>query len=154
MNVLNEVTGMTLRHLQLLEGTAAQFFVLTKKAERGMGEEKGNALVAKAQRDTFGGSVKKLIAARSLPEEITTRFDTLVKERNWLVHNSLEDNRKATIDEECFKAFLLRLEAILREAKALMREVSVHAEEFVLSRGVLPEQIEAKTAETLKQWRG
>lgn len=48
MSVLNEMIGMTMRHLQLLEGSVAQFFVLTEKAEQGMGEEKGNVLLAKA----------------------------------------------------------------------------------------------------------
>jgi hypothetical protein len=154
MSVLNEMIGMTMRHLQLLEGSVAQFFVLTEKAEQGMGEEKGNVLLAKAQRDTFGGSVKKLIAARSLPDDVTGRFEALVKERNWLVHNSLEENRKASINDGCFEAFLLRLEAMVNETNALMRELLVRAEEFVLSRGVRADQIEAKTAETLKLWRG
>lgn len=77
-----------------------------------------------------------------------------MKERNWLVHNSLEENRKASINDGCFEALLLRLEAMVNETNALMRELSVRAEEFVLSRGVRADQIEAKTAETLKLWRG
>ncbi|KPW38597.1 Uncharacterized protein ALO59_03743 [Pseudomonas amygdali pv. mellea] len=97
-----------------------------------MGEEKGNVLLAKAQRDTFRGSVKKLIAARSLPDDVTGRFEALVKERNWLVHTSLEENRKASINDGCFEAFLLRLEAMVNETNALMRELLVRAEEFVL----------------------
>lgn len=77
-----------------------------------------------------------------------------MKERNWLVHNSLEENRKASINDGCFEAFLLRLEAMVNETNALMRELLVRAEELVLSRGVRADQIEAKTAETLKLWRG
>lgn len=153
MNVLNEMTGMTIRYLQLLEGSVAQFFVLTEQAEQGMGEEKGNALLAKAKRDTFGTTVKRLVAAKSLPEVISARFEALVKERNWLVHNSLDENRKATADEGRFEVFIFRLEAIVDEVKALMKEISAHAERFALSQGVLPEQIEAKTLETLKEWR-
>ena len=51
---ITQRVGFALWKFQKLEGVAAQLFALMAQATRGMGEEVGNLLLAKVQRDTFG----------------------------------------------------------------------------------------------------
>ena len=148
-----QAIGFTLLQLQTLEGSTAQFFVLVEQAIPQMGEEQGNALVVEAQKKTFGGSITRLAKANHLPENLLERFQALLKERNWLVHSSASDSRKAMANDAAYIGFHRRLEAIQDEVVALLKEVLALTEKFVLGHGISLEDIEAKLAETLRQWQ-
>lgn len=149
-----QAIGFTLLQIQTLEGSTAQFFVLVEQAIPQMGEEQGNALVVEAQKKTFGGSITRLAKANHLREDLLERFQALLKERNWLVHSSASDSRKAMAnDGTAYIGFHRRLEAIQDEVVALLKEVLALTEKFVLAHGISLEGIEAKLAETLRQWQ-
>lgn len=148
-----QAIGFTLLQLQTLEGSTAQFFVLVEQAIPHMGEEQGNALVVEAQRKTFGGSITRLAKANHLAEDLLERFQALLKERNWLVHGSANDSRKAMANDSAYISFHRRLDAIQAEAAWLLKQISGLSETFVLRHGVSMEAIEAKLAETLRQWQ-
>jgi len=152
LGILTQAVGLALWQLQILEGSTAQFFVLVDQAERGMGEEKGDALVKNAQRKTFGGSLTQLAKTKKLPVTLLARFQVLLKERNWLVHSSRTDSNKALIDDLSFARLQSRLEAITDEAGRLLKEISEQSQTFVISKGIPSEVIEAKTAQILSQW--
>lgn len=149
-----EAIGFTLWQLQTLEGSTAQFFVLVEQAVPQMGEEKGNLLVAEAQRKTFGGSITRLAKSDHLPKDVLERFQALLKERNWLVHSSAVDSRKAMVDDAAYVSLHSRLKSILDEAACLLKEISTLSQNFVLGHGVSKEAIEAKITETLREWQG
>jgi hypothetical protein len=148
-----QAIGFTLLQLQTLEGSTAQYFVLVEQAIPQMGEEEGNALVAKAQKKTFGGSITRLEKANQLPGDLLERFQVLLTDRNWLVHSSASDSRKAMANDSAYTGFHRRLEAIQDEAARLLKEISVLSEKFVLGHGISMEAMEAKLAETLRQWQ-
>ena len=148
-----EAIGFTLLQLQTLEGSTAQFFVLVEQAVPQMGEEQGNALVVEAQKKTFGGSISRLAKANHLSEDLLGRFQALLKERNWLVHSSATDSKKAMASDAAYIGFHRRLEAIQDEAARILKEVLALSEKFVLGHGISMEGIEAKLAETLRQWQ-
>lgn len=152
---LSEITqhvGFTLWQLQELEGVAATYFVLLIQAKQGMGTEAGEILVAKAQGKTFGATIRQLQAAGLLSGELEQRFRNLLRERNWLVHNSRADSRAAVYSDSEFGALLFRLDKIAEEALELLRKIGVLAEKYVTTHGVSKEQINTEAAALLKKW--
>jgi hypothetical protein len=89
---------MATHHDQLLK--ADQYYVLVVHAKPGMGFEAGQALVDKAQSKTFGSTITQLAKAKQLPQEVEARFQTVLKERNWLVHGSRSSSRNAIHDDQ------------------------------------------------------
>lgn len=148
-----QAIGFTLWQLQTLEGSTAQFFVLVEQAEPQMGEEEGNLLVTDAQKKTFGGSISRLSKSEHLPKDLLERFQALLKDRNWLVHSSNADSKKALDDDVAYIDLHRRLESILDEAGRLLQEISALSEKFVLGHGVSMEALEARIAETLGKWQ-
>lgn len=55
--------------------------------------------------------------------------------------------------ESAFVRFHRRLEAIQDEAASLLKQISGLSEKFVLKHGVSMGAIEARLAETLRQWQ-
>jgi hypothetical protein len=151
---LTQAVGFALWQLQILECSTAQYYVLVELAEPMMGEEKGNLLVEKAQRNTFGASISQLGRANKLPDALLARFKSILKERNWLVHSSRSGSQIALADEAAFMALHSRLEAITEEAGSLLKQIAVQSENFVVDKGISIEIIAMKTAEILAQWQG
>jgi hypothetical protein len=147
-----QAIGFTLWQLQTLEGSTAQFFVLVEQAIPQMGEEEGNLLVVNAQKKTFGGSISRLSKSEHLPQDVLVRFQALLKDRNWLVHSSNTDSKKALDDDAAYVGLHRRLESIASEAGRLLKEISALSEKFVLRHGVSIESLEAKIAQTLQEW--
>ncbi|AFK69474.1 hypothetical protein YSA_05007 [Pseudomonas putida ND6] len=118
-----------------------------------MGEEEGNLLVTDAQKKTFGGSISRLSKSEHLPKDVLVRFQALLKDRNWLVHSSNADSKKALDDDVAYSDLHRRLESMLDETGRLLKEISALSEKFVLSHGVSVEALEARIAETLGEWQ-
>lgn len=144
--------GFAVWQIQELEGVAAQYYVLVAIAELGMGVEAGLALVEQAQSKTFGSTVNKLVKGNHLPEVTKERFSNLLAERNWLVHNSRSSSRNAIHHQELFQELLVRLDAITTQALELLHALSTLSEQFVRSKGISAEQIQANANQTLRSW--
>lgn len=148
-----QAIGFTLWKLLMLEESTAQFFVLIEQAIPQMGEEDGNLLLVDAQKKTFGVSISRLSKSEYFPKDVLVRFQALLKDRNWLVHSSNTDSKKALDDDAAYFDLHRRLAAIGGEAGLLLKEISALSEKFVLARGVSMEALEARTAEILKEWQ-
>lgn len=146
--------GFTLWQLQQLEGAVAQYLVLKTQAKPGMGLLEGNALVEKAQSGTFGTIVKKLIAAKAVTADVEGPLQDLVRERNWLVHDSLRDSRSAVHSDNAMHTLLDRVDAMAEAIKPLLSAIGVLAEAHVKTAGVTDEQIRTQTERTLREWHG
>ena len=153
LEVVTQRVGFTLWQLQELEVVAAYVFVLLAKAKKGMGEVAGNALLDKATGDTFGGTFRKMKKAGILPDEIESRFDHVLGERNWLVHRSRESSGQA-IDSAADTAGLVqRINDIETEGMQLMRELKGLAERHVEAHGVTQSEIDAEVRNLVGQWQ-
>ncbi|MGF6153830.1 hypothetical protein [Pseudomonas fluorescens] len=149
---VTQQVGFTLWQIQGLESAAAQYYVLTVQAKSGMGTEPGQALVDKAQNKTFGATITQLVKTKHLPHDILARFQTLLTERNWLVHSSRSSSRDAIHNDQAFQEMIGRLESIASEAELLLKEVRKNTEEFVKRNSISKERIEELTAQLLKSW--
>jgi hypothetical protein len=145
--------GFALWQLQELEGCAAQYFVLLTQATQGMGRTPGEALVEQAQSKTFGATIRQLAKAGLLDDELSSRFNALLDERNWLVHRSKADSRDAVHNKDRARQFVHRLEAIGDETDALLKKIVGMAQRFVTERGVSTREIAQATRQLLQQWQ-
>ncbi|WP_109125914.1 hypothetical protein [Dyella sp. C11] len=146
--------GYALWQLQTLEGALAQYFVLVAQATKGMGEEAGNALFEKANSGTFGATITKLRKSGKLSPGLEGRFQTLLTERNWLVHRSRTTSGHAIKSDGAFHELLDRLDRIADETSLLLREIGKLAEIFVLSSGVPKATIDQLAEELVEKWVG
>jgi uncharacterized protein YutE (UPF0331/DUF86 family) len=144
--------GFTLWQLQELEGVAATYLVLKTQAKPGMGLAEGTALVEKAQSGTFGTIVKKLLSASAIPAELEQHLRNLLRERNWLVHESRRDSRSAVHDDFAMHVLIERVDAMANEAEHFLHIIAKLAEAHIKVAGVTEEQIEAQAKRILKQW--
>jgi hypothetical protein len=152
LSTITEAVGFALWQLQELESTSAHYFVLLVEAQKGMGLAAGNLLLEKAQRNTFGKTIKRLSAAGLLHEELEARFVNILAERNWLVHKSRAFSRVAIYDEAAMEKLLFRLGAIASEALDLLKLLAGLIDQYVKYLGVTEQQLEQETGEVLEQW--
>ncbi len=85
--------------------------------------------------------------------DIETRFTSLLEERNWLVHRSRMDSRKSVHDDNAMSLLIARLDALAKEATALLKEVGARIEIFVRQHGVSAEYIDSMSKQILEQWQ-
>ena len=153
---LDEITrriGFALWQLQELEQVSATYFALLANASRGMGLQAGEALVAKAQGETFGQTISKLRAANLVSDELETRVLGLLRERNWLVHASRSDSHGAVYANATFESLKLRLDKLAKAALALLLEIGVLAERHVIAHKLSQQEIDVGASTLLKSWR-
>jgi len=150
--IITQKVGYGLWQLQELEGVSATTFVLIAEAEKGMGLTAGEALGKRARKRTFGATIHQLADAGVIDEALDTRFRTMLEERNWLVHRSRGDSRRAVYHDKHLDELLIRLDWIAEEALALLKEVGKLAEAHVKSHGVSEKYIQENAAKLLKEW--
>lgn len=152
LQVITHRVGFALWQIQELEGVAAQFFVLVAQAKRGMGAEASNALLAKAQRNTFGATVHRIAEAGLIDADLEKRLRALLSERNWLVHKSRADSRNAVRGDAAARKLVERIDAMAEESNAILKRIGELAEQHVLKHGVAPERIDEVAARLLNEW--
>ena len=151
--VVTQQVGFTLWQLQELEGVSAQYFVLLAQATKGMGLDAGNALEAKAKKRTFGATFQEMKKADLLPNDLPTRFESILSERNWLVHSSRADSRSAIHGDSSMQRLVDRLDKIADESLSLLKAIGKLTEAYVMKHGVTKEYIDRKSQELLKEWQ-
>lgn len=152
LSAITQQVGFSLWRLQELEGVCATYYVLVVEAEIGMGEEAGNKLEENAKKETFGNTIRELVKAGLLTEEVEKRFRKLLSERNWLVHSSRASSRSATHSDSHMQALFERLKKISEEALSLLKHVGALTEVYVKRHGVSEKFIDEKSKEILEQW--
>lgn len=152
---LAEITqriGFALWQIQELEGVSAQYFVLLTQVKNGMEIAAGDALVEKAQSKTFGATIHQITKAGLLVPDLEARFNDLLTERNWLVHNSRRTNRNAIHSDIAAEKLLQRLDSMADAATSLLQEISALVERHVEKHGVIEKDIEEAANQLLGQW--
>lgn len=150
---ITQKVGFALWQLQVLEGATAKYYVLIAQAVRGMGVEAATPMLRDAEAKTFGTSIAKLIKENKVPTEIAARFQRMLSERNWLVHNSRATNRGAVYDDGACASLIQRLEAIGDEANSLLVVLNAMSRDYVKQFGITDEQVATLTEQTLRAWQ-
>lgn len=151
LDTIAQRIGFTLWQLQELEGAAATYYVLIAKASPGMGIDSGLEIVDGYRSKPFGTTVKALKSSEKVPSELMVRFQKLLEERNWLVHNSRSTSSSAVHDEAAFVQLIQRVDAIENQALGLLKEIPKQMEAFLLSHGFSPEVISSAAQQARNQ---
>ncbi len=154
LGVITQRVGFVVWQLQELEGIAAQFLVLRTKAKKGMGVDAGQALVRKAENRTFGVTLREISEAKLFEPELQAKFESLLSERNWVVHKSRASSRSVIYSDLAANMLLDRLDKIAAHSLELMRAVSTLTESFVIQHGVSKQFIDRESEKTLAKWHG
>jgi hypothetical protein len=152
LGAVTQRIGFAIWQIQELEGAAAQYFVLTVQARRGMGTEAGNLLLDKARRKTFGATIHELAKAGILSTDLEARFARLLAERNWLVHKSRSHSRGAIDSDAVIHQLVSRVTSMANEATQLLREIGLLAEAHVKRYGIAEEEIAEAANRLLADW--
>lgn len=149
---INQRIGQDLGILQVLEDISAYFFVLSVRASKGMGSPEGYALLEKARKETFGSTLTSMRKAKLLDEELQDQFEHIRRERNWLVHKSLNHRYQAMADHSALLKLMDRLNSIVRAANALMNHLADEAERYVRESGIDPSECAVEADRVRDSW--
>jgi hypothetical protein len=79
-----------------VESLSVQSYLVTRfGVEVSLAAEVAQTLLEKSRRKTLGQLVQDLKGAPSVPDEISSRLGAFVEHRNWLIHRSQMDCRRA-----------------------------------------------------------
>ncbi|NOS97930.1 MAG: hypothetical protein HOP25_05605 [Methylotenera sp.] len=149
---ITQKVGFALWQLQELEGVAAQYFVLIAQAKQGMGIEAGLELTGKALGKTFGLTITNLAKSNLLSNEIESKFQAILTERNWLVHNSRASSRNSIHDEVAYQKLMSKLDTLKEQTLLFLKEIEGHMQQYVEKHGVNLTQIDEIAARTIQEW--
>ena len=128
--------------LQHLENVMASFIalkILQQKRETKnnykVNEEELKKVHDQQKRLTLGPMIERAIKQKNIPKPLEARFQTFLKERNWLVHNCVPENYLALRSRELKKKLLNRLDVFINEATDLLKEVYGQFEKWFESKG-------------------
>ena len=147
--IISQRVGFALWQLQELEDVLAQFLVLRTKAKRGMGSDAGNKLTEKARSKPFGISLREVADAGLFDSPLQAEFDTLLAERNWLVHRSRRDSRAAVRNDSAARSLIEKVDAIADNSLSLLCQVGSLTESYVAEHGIIKEYIDEQAANIL-----
>lgn len=144
--------GYVLWQVQELEATVGMYLVLVHKLEPGAAREEAEAVLEKSRRRTLGQLLSELKTKSTAPPGLVERLDRFVPRRNWLAHHSRHDSHLLFYPGRSAKTVHDRLDRIDDEALALMKGFTAVLEEFIVSVGCTPEELEAEARRVLQAW--
>lgn len=145
--------GLALWYSQDLEVLSAKCFAVMTKPTKGVGVGATQALLREAQSKPFGSLIDRMAKAGFLAPSLKSRFDALREERNWLVHRSHEDSRSAVHTDQAMRKLVVRLDAMVEEALALLKELEKLTMAHMVKAGVSRERIMEIAEKQLAAWR-
>src|SRR5690348_13259845 len=107
--------GFTVWQLQQLEQTVQNYHVFVNKLSPEVARSEAEKMFEKAEGQTLGQLYREL-SKTGEPAALLPRLESLIKERNWLVHHSRLEDRTQLYSPEKLLALSKRIEAIADEA--------------------------------------
>jgi hypothetical protein len=149
--VLRQI-GYALWQLQELEATVAGYVVVRLRDTRGIGAERGAQISASVEKRPLGQLLRELIPSGVISLALAERLETLLEDRNWLVHRSRRGYRGVLADKHALSSLMSRLEDIADRSLALTKEIGREFEEYVVSSGVSREIIDSEAEKLVRSW--
>ena len=125
---LYRLIGKAVWHLQHLENIVASFTafkVLQAKREKGkrLRTTDVERALAKQKRQTLGPLIGNAKAHKTIPPHLAKRFEALLEERNWLIHNCVTDEFLSLRNTAERQRLFQRIDGFSEEAIALQGEM-------------------------------
>jgi hypothetical protein len=152
---LHEVTaqvGFALWQTQVAEETVGAYLVFVHQATQSKARSEVEAMFAKAGKRTLRQVLRAIESTENAPQHLVNALDAFVEKRNWLVHHSRRDCRRAMYSASGRATIIARLAAIADEALELGKAFQVATEAHLETLGISKEQIDRDTAKLLEEW--
>lgn len=139
-DVMRDV-GNAIWRVQQLEEAVQTYLVLILGFTGEVAADVAEGLLEKNRRKTLGKLVRELNAQARVPEGLSERLNAFVEPRNWLVHRSQNDSRRALVTPEGRATISAKLDAITDEAGAIQRLIVQDLEAEMRRQGVTDETL-------------
>ena len=126
--------GESLCAVQILEDALSHLIVL-KKTEPHEKEE-ADKLLKEQQFYTFGRSIRIAKKESLLPKTLEIELTNLLVERNWLIHESITNNKRDFKSESFFIKLFERTKQITLKAHELQISIELHLIEYCEKKGI------------------
>ena len=152
---LYEVTaqvGFALWQTQVAEETVGAYLVFVHQAKPSKARTEVEAMFAKAGKNTLGQLLRAIESTGNTPQHLVDALDAFVEKRNWLVHHSRRDCRRAMYSGSGRTTIIGRLAAVADEALALSKAFQAATETHLETLGISKEKIDRDTQKLLDEW--
>ena len=152
---LHEVTaqvGFALWQTQVAEETIGAYLVFVHQATPSKARNEIEAMFAKAGKSTLGQLLRAIDSTGNAPQHLVDALDAFVEKRNWLVHHSRRECRRAMYSISGRAAIIARLAAIADEALTVAKAFQAVTEAHLETLGISKEQVDCDTEKLLNEW--
>src|SRR5690606_36250681 len=84
---------------------------------------------------TFGKAINIAIKESLLPKPLEIELSNFLDERNWLIHDSITDNKEKVRSDDYFSKLFERIKAITLKAHKLQISIEQHLIEYAEKKG-------------------
>ena len=134
--------GEALCAVQILEDALSHSIVM-KKTEPSQKKEADN-LLKKQQFYTFGRAINVAKKETLLPEPLMIELSELLPERNWLIHESLIENKDEFLSDSFFKKLSKKTKGISLKANKLQIKIELDLIEYAEKKGIDLSEVKSK----------
>lgn len=131
---LYTLLGESLCAVQILEDALSHSIVM-KKTEPDQ-KKKADNLLKKQGSYTLGRALSIVKKELLLPKPLENELSELLKERNWLIHKSITDNKKDYRTDSYFNQLFERIKAIALKAQRLSVSIELDLIEHTEKKGI------------------
>ena len=152
---LHKVTaqvGFALWQIKAAEETVGAYLVFVHQATPSKARSEVEAMFAKAGKSTLGQVLRATESTENAPEHLLDALDGFVEKRNWLVHHSRRDCRRAMYSASGKTTIIAQRAAIADEALELRNVFQAATEAHLETLGISKEQIDRDAAKLLEEW--
>ena len=126
--------GESLFAVQILEDALSHLIVL-KKTEPNQ-KSKADNLLKKQRFYTFGRAIKIAKEESLLSKPLEIELSNLLKERNWLIHESITDDKNSFKSDYYFNKLFKKTKAITLKARKLQISIELNLIEYSEKKGI------------------
>lgn len=126
--------GESLFAVQLLEDALSHSIVI-KKTEPNQKKE-ANILLEEQRSYTFGKALNIAKRESLLPKQLEKDLSEFLRERNWLIHKSISDNKKDYRTEYFYSRIFEKTKAITSKAIELRINIELDLVEYCQNKGI------------------
>jgi hypothetical protein len=149
-DVISEV-GHVVWQIQVLEGVLGSYLVLVHKASAASARADVEAMFVKTGKQTLGTLLKAIRDTGGIAP-LVPRLEKFVDERNWLVHRSRHEDRRALYSEAARVALIERITTLGNEALSLMTLFQQAIEDHLVARGMSKAEIDWRADQLRWEW--
>jgi hypothetical protein len=114
---------------------AALSCAITIKLNSEETREAANEFLSKHREYTLGMAIKKSAGEKIFVESLQHELNDFLQERNWLIHNSIFENKEDLHVESVIIKMFQRIKSISNKAQVLQHEIELDMLDFCKSKG-------------------